>query len=84
MRPDACNWLVSTLDIHPILIDIGASGAPPAIWEEIAQHSTYVGFDPDRKDIQEVPGSGFYRAIIVDEAITSEGGSNETLFYLTK
>lgn len=84
MRPDACNWLVSTLDIHPILIDIGASGAPPAIWEEIAQHSIYVGFDPDKREIQEVSKGRFHKAIIANEAITSEKGSNQALFYLTK
>jgi len=84
MRPDACHWLVSKLDIHPILIDIGASGAPPAIWEEIAQHSIYVGFDPDKREIQEVSKGRFHKAIIVNEAIISEKGSNQALFYLTK
>ena len=78
------NHLLSELDIHPILIDVGASDAPPKIWEEIAQHSIYVGFDPDLREIHEVPESLFYKAIIVNEAVTSDEESDEVLFYFTK
>ena len=84
MRSKVVNHLLSKLDIHPVLIDIGASGAPPEIWEEIAQHSIYVGFDPDLRDLHEVSDSPFYKEIIVNEAITSGEGSNEVLFYFTK
>ena len=48
------NNLLSKLDIHPVLIDIGASGARSEIWEGIARHSIYVGFDSDDRDLQEV------------------------------
>ena len=75
--------LLSDLDIHPVLVDIGASGAPPAIWDSIASHSTYVGFDPDLREIHEVPDSRFHRAVIVNEAITSST-DKEVRFYLTK
>ncbi len=75
--------LLSDLDIHPVLIDIGASGAPPAIWDSIAPHSIYVGFDPDLRDMHEIPESRFHRAVIVNEA-TSSGEDKEVLFYLTK
>src|SRR2546423_5433606 len=75
--------LLSDLDIHPVLIDIAASGAPPGIWDTIASHSTYVGFDPDLRDIHEVPDSRFHRAVIVNEAITSST-DKEVRFYLTK
>lgn len=84
MKSEVFNHLLSKLDIHPVLIDIGAAGGPPEIWERIAQHSIYVGFDPDLREIREVPKGRFYKAIIVNEAITSEEGSNEVLFYLTK
>lgn len=78
------NHLLSELDLHPVLIDIGASCAPPKIWEEIAQHSIYVGFDPDLRDLHEVPDSHFYKATIVNKAITSDKESDEVLFYFTK
>ena len=80
----AIDSILSALDIHPILIDIGASGAPPEIWGEIARYSTYVGFDPDLREISEIPDSRFQRAVIVNEAISSKADDKEVLFYLTK
>jgi hypothetical protein len=78
------DQLLTDLDIHPVLIDIGASGAPPAIWESIAPHSIYVGFDPDLREMHEIPDTRFQRAVIVDEAISSSPEDKEILFYLTK
>lgn len=78
------NHLLSNLDIHPVLIDIGASGARPEIWEDIARHSIYVGFDPDDRYLQEVENGPYYREIMVDEALTDDEGSNKVLFYFTK
>jgi hypothetical protein len=80
----AIDSILSALDIHPILIDIGASGAPPEIWDQIARYSTYVGFDPDLREISEIPDSRFQRAVIVNEAISSNADDKEVLFYLTK
>lgn len=81
---DVINKLMSCLKVHPVLIDIGASGAYPKIWEHIAQYSIYMGFDPDIREIQEIPKWHFYKSIIVNEAITSDKESNEALFYLTR
>ncbi len=71
------------LDIHPVLVDIGASGAPPQIWEPIAHCATYVGFDPDRRELRDIPDGQFARSIIVNEAVTSVSGQDEAHFYLT-
>ncbi len=81
---DVISNLLSELDIHPVLIDVGASGTTPEIWNSIAKHSIYVGFDPDLRDIQELPDEQFHRAIIVNEAIANQQDSEEVLFYLTK
>jgi FkbM family methyltransferase len=81
---DVISNLLSELDIHPVLIDVGASGTTPEIWDSIAQHSIYVGFDPDLREIQELPDNRFHRAIIVNEAITSQEKSDKVSFYLTK
>jgi len=81
---DVINNLLLELDIHPVLIDVGASGTTPEIWNSIAQHSIYVGFDPDLREIQELSGDIFHRSVIVNEAITSEKEKSEVLFYLTK
>jgi len=84
MRSKVFNHLLSKLDIHPVLIDIGASDAPPKIWKTIAQHSVYVGFDPDLRELHEVSDSRFWKATIMNEAIMSDKQGNEVLFYFTK
>lgn len=40
------DFILSELDVHPVLVEVGASGQPFALWDEIAQHAVYVGFDP--------------------------------------
>jgi len=82
-RNEMVAYLLSKADIHPILLDIGASGAPPKIWENIARHSIYVGFDPDLREIREISNGLFYKASIINKAVTSEEGVKETHFYLT-
>jgi len=81
---DVISNLLVELDIHPVLIDVGASGTTPEIWDSIAKHSIYVGFDPDLRDIQELSDEQFHKAVIVNEAIVSQQESKEVLFYLTK
>jgi hypothetical protein len=78
------NEVLSTLDARPVLIDIGASGAPPEVWEPIAGHAIYVGFDPDRRDLHEISDGRFYKATIVPEAATSDKDAHEEEFYLTR
>lgn len=76
--------ILNLLNIQPVLVDIGASGSPPAIWRRIAQYSVYVGFDPDQRELREISGGQFARAIILNEAVTSEKGQNDVHFYLTR
>ncbi len=71
------------LNIHPVLLDVGAAGARPRIWQPIAQLSHYVGFDPDKRERHEASKGTFYEASIIDEAVTDDE-SSEVLFYLTK
>ena len=78
------NHLLSKLNIHPVLVDVGASVSPPKIWEKIAQHSIYVGFDPDLRDIQEIAEGRFRKSVIINKAITNDKEKNEVLFYFTR
>lgn len=57
-----------------VLVDVGASGAPPHAWRELAPLATYVGFDPDLRELHESNDYGFRRFIMVDKAITSRSG----------
>jgi FkbM family methyltransferase len=65
-------------------MDIGASGAPPRIWKDIAPQSIYIGFDPDLREIHETRSSQFHRSVIVNEAVTAEKSASEAVFYLTR
>lgn len=76
--------LLRDLDIRPVLMDIGASGEPPAIWNDIAPQSIYIGFDPDLREIHEDRSSQFHRSVIINEAVTAEKDASEVTFYLTK
>lgn len=82
MKQDISKVL-TMLDIQPILVDVGASGAPPKIWDPVAPYSIYVGFDPDRRELHETSEGQFARSIIVNEAVTSATNSGEVHFYLT-
>jgi FkbM family methyltransferase len=78
------DQLLRELDLRPVLMDIGASGQPPEIWQDMAPASIYIGFDPDRREIHEDRASRFYRSVIVNEAVTADKGLDEVTFYLTR
>ena len=82
MRKEICN-LLGDLDIRPVLMDVGASGEPLPIWNEIAPQSIYIGFDPDLREIHEDRSSQFHRSVMVNEAVIAENAS-EVSFYLTR
>jgi len=67
----------------PVLVDVGASEAPPANWRSLAGQSIYLGFDPDSRELRENSGEYFSKALIVDEAVTAAPGANRTKFFLT-
>jgi FkbM family methyltransferase len=76
--------LLRDLDLKPVLMDVGASGAPPPIWADIAPHSIYIGFDPDLREIHEDKVAGYHHSVILNEAVTSQADSQEVRFYLTR
>lgn len=69
---------------EPVLVDVGASIGTPAVWKPIAAASTYVGFDPDRREMASSAGGEFRRSFVVNEAVTSDPGAAEVRFYLTR
>jgi len=74
---------ISLGKIHPILVDIGAAGGAPEIWQPIAPQSIYVGFDPDLRDMTDSVGGEFHRRFILNKAVTSDPSQSEVEFYLT-
>jgi hypothetical protein len=77
------STLLGDLGIRPVLMDIGASGQTWPIWNGIARHSIYIGFDPDLREIREEHSSHFYRSVMVNEAVIA-GDASEVEFYLTR
>jgi len=75
--------LLTRHDIHPVLVDIGASAGTPAIWNDLATHAIYIGFDPDQRDLQELSDGHYYKGTIVNKAVTSTPGQDQATFYFT-
>jgi hypothetical protein len=84
MSSPVFDLLLSGLDCGPVLLDIGASGSPPAIWRPIAPHSVYVGFDPDLREMQQTTDQSYSRSVIVNEAVVADAGRAHAHFYFTK
>ena len=80
---NAVNNLLAQLEIRPVLLDIGASGDPPEIWDAIAPRSVYVGFDPDLREMRELSDGRFHKTIIANEAVVAAEAA-EVSFYLTR
>ena len=78
------NDLLKNVGIYPVLVDVGASGQTPSIWDEISQQSIYIGFDPDQRELSEVRGSKFYRSFLINKALTDIKDKGQIPFYLTK
>lgn len=81
---DKFGKLISKLEIHPVLLDIGASGTPPKIWRGISRHSIYVGFDPDLRETVETHGFGFHRRVIINKVVTVRKEDAQVPFFLTR
>ena len=74
--------MLRELDLRPVLVDVGASGAPPAIWRAIAPESAYVGFDPDARELRRDAVRGFRSSLIVPKAVVADD-AEATPLYLT-
>ncbi len=81
---DAVVQVLQSLNIQPVLVDVGASAEPPRIWQPIAKQSIYIGFDPDRREMHELPPGSFYKGYILNQAVTSEPDRSAIDFYLTR
>jgi len=86
-RPDLDAELIGavrTLALHPVLVDIGASGEPPAAWTSIAPESVYVGFDPDVRELSETGADRFLTRHVVNAAVLPEAMDGQATIFLTR
>ena len=77
------DQMIQRCDICPVLVDVGASGHPPAIWRPIAPQSVYVGFDPDEREMRDEAEGLFKRSVIVNKAVTADPSRDAVDFYYT-
>ena len=73
--PTGLGRILDRIAPPPVLVDIGASGACPEIWRQVASWSTYVGFDPDRRDLHTDANSPFKRYLVIPAAVSPESGT---------
>jgi hypothetical protein len=81
---EAIARLLTELDLHPVLVDVGASGAPPSLWKPISSRSVYVGFDPDLRQMQELSKGQFYKSFVINKAVSPQDSLGEMPFFLTR
>ena len=79
----AIDQVLGRRQLNPVLLDIGASGPPRSSFDLLARHAIFVGFDPDLREIRELTTTPFYRALMVNEAVTV-GEKAEIPFFLTR
>jgi FkbM family methyltransferase len=72
--------VLDELNLHPVLVDVGASGGPPSIWDPLAPTATYVGFDPDSRDRPTDTGGRYRETHILGYAVTSNDSERVRVF----
>lgn len=65
-----------------VLVDVGASGSPPTVWQAIAPFSYYVGFDPDSRELNEENSYNFKTFTMIKKVVT-DSDSDTAKFFLT-
>lgn len=75
--------MLGQYNVTPSLMDVGASGELFPAWDVIAPWATYIGFDPDSRDLQEITDGRFLKATIVNQAVTA-APVGDVRFYLTR
>jgi hypothetical protein len=74
--------LLADAGVGLTLVDVGASLEPFAPFQPLLGAVTYVGFDPDRRELH-TSSSGGGRRIIVEQAVVADADAGEATFFLT-
>lgn len=65
------------------LVDVGASLEPFPPFRPLLGHATYVGFDPDLREMH-TEASETGRRVVIDKAVVAEAGRTTARFFLTR
>lgn len=74
--------LLAEAGITLTLVDVGASLEPFAPFQPLLGAATYVGFDPDRRELH-TSSTGAGRRIVVEQAVVADPDADEATFFLT-
>ena len=75
--------LFTKFEIHPILVDVGATECSLKIWDSIARHSIYVGAGPEVRLSCSRERTAFYQTHLLNEIVTASEVRNQIPFYVT-
>jgi FkbM family methyltransferase len=76
--------LLRAAGIELVLVDIGASFQAFEQFQPLLPAATYVGFDPDQREVYERRDTNFHRYTIVNKAVVPKRGTKTVRFFLTK
>ncbi|MCU1328952.1 MAG: hypothetical protein JWN34_4322 [Bryobacterales bacterium] len=77
--PSAIDTLFRELEISPILVDVGATGEPPANWVELGAQATYVGLGPAASPSGQSMIEKFRTAHAIEKIVTTHQAEQVTL-----
>jgi FkbM family methyltransferase len=80
---DKIVGLLESSGVRLTLVDVGASLEPFEPFQPLLPHATYVGFDPDRREVHDVR-TGAGRVAIVDKAVVADPAQDKVRFHLTR
>jgi hypothetical protein len=82
---DKAIELLAASGVRLTLVDVGASLEPFPPFQPLLGHATYVGFDPDLREIHDegAPGEGPGRRVIVNKAVVADPTASTVRFFLT-
>ena len=83
-RDPGIAGLTAQSGVSPVLMDVGAAGVSPAVWQSIAAISTLIGFEPDARNPDPAFGKNFARAILVNRAVVPNDTADTADFILTE
>lgn len=75
---------IGALSSPAVLVDVGASGSPPAAWRALASAAAYLGFDPDQREVVTEDPYGFVRFAIIPKAVSDDPSAATVTFHLTR
>src|SRR5450759_1672222 len=79
------DQLFERLDIHPILVEVGATGPTPTVWNEIARRGIYIGLGRDAAGCELECLRKFYRTELFEDLIVPvEEGAGAASFHVAQ